>query len=186
MNYSKINNFYLSAREGDQDAKLALVQALNPLIISSIKRYCPLWKYYEDLLQDGIVILLQAIKDHNPDKGRFLNYVKLYLKYYYLDTFKYLIEKDRETALDHEDLDLLNILEDSSNIEEEFLSKARSQSLLKALSCLSKRQRQVLLLYYYKNMSLEQIANYLGIKRWTVVNTKRRGIEILRGMKNEY
>lgn len=42
-------------------------------------------------------------------------------------------------------------------------------------STLTERQKQILLLYYYKGLTLDQIGEQLGISRSTVCRTKQRG-----------
>lgn len=66
----------------DGSVKEELIEQLKPLIISSIYRYCPIKEEFEDLLQDGKIIVLECMKTYQADRGHFLNYVKNYLKYY--------------------------------------------------------------------------------------------------------
>ncbi|CDZ74469.1 putative RNA polymerase sigma factor [Peptoniphilus sp. ING2-D1G] len=176
--YEKIEKLFSSAREGDDDAKLELLEILNPLIISSIKRYCPLWREYGDLLQDGIVVVLKCIDLYDSSKGYFLAFVKSYLKFYFLETFRYLLRLEQVSSTDDEGLG--DFLSDDYDMEQSLLGREFSLELKRALMLLTKRQREVVLMYYFLDMSLSDIAASLDIKRWTVINTKRRGMEILR------
>ncbi len=176
--YEKIEKLLSSAREGDDDAKLELLEILNPLIISSIKRYCPLWREYGDLLQDGIVVVLKCIDLYDSSKGYFLAFVKSYLKFYFLETFRYLLRLEQVSSTDDEGLG--DFLSDDYDMEQSLLGREFSLELNRALMLLTKRQREVVLMYYFLDMSLSDIAASLDIKRWTVINTKRRGMEILR------
>ncbi|SHH53927.1 RNA polymerase sporulation-specific sigma factor [Anaerosphaera aminiphila DSM 21120] len=181
--YEIINELYLKARSGDRDAKAVLVSKLNPLIKSSIKKYCPIWDYFEDLYQDGVVVVLKCIELHNENKGTYLNFVKNYLRFYYLNTFKYLLKDENGKVPmedEREELNLLEFLEDDFNMEEHFLNLELSSHLKLALNKLTHRQRQVVVLYYHYNFTHEKIGNILEISKWTVVNTKRRAIEILK------
>lgn len=160
----------------DEETRGQLVEALKPLIISSINRYCPVVEEFEDLLQDGRVIVLECIETYNSDRGHFLNYVKNYLKFYYLDTIKYLVKHQSNSDL----FELDDEIEDDFSIENDIEQKELEEELYFAMSLLTQRQREVLVLYYLHNMSHSEIANLLGIKPRTVVNTKSRAIEIIR------
>lgn len=182
--YEVINDLYERARSGDEDAKVVLVSKLNPLVKSSIKKYCPLWDYYEDLYQDGVLIILECLNIHEKEKGTYLNFVKNYLRFYYLNTFKYLLKDEKGKVYfenSDEESDLISFLEDDFNLEESILNLELSLEIRLALNRLTKRQRQVVILFYYYEFSLEKIGNILGISKWTVINTKRRAMEILKG-----
>ncbi|WP_138160526.1 sigma-70 family RNA polymerase sigma factor [Peptoniphilus catoniae] len=180
MDYKDFNSLLDRCLNGDNEARLDLLNALTPLIASSIKSYCPIWQEYEDLFQDGVLLVLECLEIYNPSKGRFLNFVKNYLRFYFLDTFKYLIVGEYFEDIDGKE-DFANFLRDTANVEEEVLSRMDSDDLKRALGLLTKRQRDVIVMYYFLDMRLDRIGEALDIKRWTVVNTKRRAIEILRG-----
>ncbi|NLN40917.1 MAG: sigma-70 family RNA polymerase sigma factor [Clostridiales bacterium] len=71
---------------------------------------------------------------------------------------------DRLVSEDKEALDL--ILDEEDN-----------KYLLEALDRLTDRQREVIILYYFENMKIEDIASRLGVSYRTVVNTKTRALE---------
>ncbi|MDO5041412.1 MAG: sigma-70 family RNA polymerase sigma factor [Peptoniphilus sp.] len=175
--YEEIERLLLE--RDDEDARLRLVQLLNPLIISSIKRYCPLWRQYDDLLQDGIVVVLECVDMYDPERGYFLGFVKSYLKFYFLKTFKYLL-MDEEHISSVEEETWEEFVSDDEDMEQMLLREEFSGEIKEALALLTKRQREVVVMYYFLDMSLIDIATSLGIKRWTVINTKRRSMEILR------
>lgn len=183
MNNLQFDLTFERYRSGDEDAKLTLIDALTPLLKSSIKKYCPLWQYYEDLYQDGLVIILHCLKDFDNSKGHILNYVKNYLKYYYLDTYKYILKHNNTISLDTEDEDGLKLedrIEDNINIEREILSIEEKKTLSKAFDNLNKIEKDILILFYFRKMKLEEISQYLGIPKWTIINKKRRSIEKLK------
>ncbi len=177
--YENIERLLTSARDGDEDAKLELVQALNPLIISSIKRYCPIWREYGDLLQDGVVVVLECVDMYDSSKGYFLGFVKSYLKFYFLETFKYLLKGEEQISSVEEEV-WEDFVSDDEDMEQILLNREFSTELKKAMGLLTNRQREVVMMYYFMEMSLGDIAVALDIKRWTVINTKRRSMEILR------
>lgn len=160
----------------DEQTRLQLVEALNPLIISSIRKYCPIKEEFEDLMQDGKMIVLECIETYQEEKGHFLNYVKNYLKYYYLDTLKYLVKYESKNTLFEMDEEI----EDENNIEETIENKELGKELYSAIKELTERQRTILIMYYVENKTHAEIAEKLNIKIRTVINTKTRAIEIIR------
>ncbi|WP_399896563.1 SigE family RNA polymerase sigma factor [Streptomyces sp. BBFR51] len=63
--------------------------------------------------------------------------------------------------------------------EEEVLLREEHREVLRALRRLTARQRQVIVLRYWSNMSEEEIANTLGLSRGTVKSTASRGLAAL-------
>lgn len=183
---NKIRNSYQSfnknlslARLGNGSAKVDLINMLEPLIISSIKKYCPLPKEYEDLHSDCVLVILWCLENFDG-KRSFLKYVKSYLKYYLLDTFKYLKNEPQRDSVNDQGEDLLNYIEDDFNLEESLIKKTDEQILNEAINSLAKRQREIIILYYYKDMSLKNISQKLKISKWTVVAAKKQALDKLK------
>jgi RNA polymerase sigma factor (sigma-70 family) len=82
----------------------------------------------------------------------------------------------------HEDEEnkIFETIASCDNIEEDFLDKEEEGVLKEAIDRLTDRQRQVIVLYYYERLGLSEIATYLGISKWTVVNLKRNAVENLK------
>lgn len=183
---NKIRNSYQSfnknlslARLGNGSAKVDLINMLEPLIISSIKKYCPLPKEYEDLHSDCVLVILWCLENFDG-KRSFLKYVKSYLRYYLLDTFKYLKNEPQRDSVNEQGEDLLNYIEDDFNLEESLIKKTDQKILNEAINSLAKRQREIIILYYYKDMSLKNISQKLKISKWTVVAAKKQALDKLK------
>ena len=87
--YKVIDELLEGSRNGDVNSKNELLIKLRPLIISSINKYYPNFRDYEDLIQDGYVVVLDCIENFDPSKGvYFLGYVKTMLKYNYLQNHR--------------------------------------------------------------------------------------------------
>ena len=71
-----------------------LLRKLKPLIIKSIRKYYNDFSQYEDLLQQGYEVILSVIEEFDEEKDvNFLWFIKMKLKFYYLDKYKYRKEK---------------------------------------------------------------------------------------------
>lgn len=181
--YKIIDELLEESRSGDLSSKELLLNKLRPLIISSINKYYPNSRDYEDLIQDGYVVVLECIDNFDPSKEvYFLGYVKTMLKYNYLQNHrrKAMISLNTPIGEDNES-ELVDLLESKDLGPLDFLlTNEVNNNLLKSLSVLGQRQRQIFVLFYIEKMSIGEIAQYLEISYRTVVNAKTRAIEKLK------
>lgn len=180
--YDDFNRVLRSALVGEERARAKILHMLDPLIRSSIRKYCPVYSEFEDLYSDGRYMVLECLEDFDG-KRSFLKYVKSSLRYFYLNTYKYLtnVEGDlHDDAPDEEGLSIFDSLDAGVDIESDFLEAERLGILKEALDSLTPRQALVVRLFFYERLGLSEIADFLGISRWTVVNLKRNAIANLR------
>lgn len=182
-NYKDFDRVLNSALVGEERSKVKLLDMLDPLIRSSIKKYCPIFNEFDDLYSDGRAIVLSCIEDFD-NKRSFLKYVKLSLKYFYLNTYKYLMDVNSDIhdspTDDEESLGIFDCLDAGVDIEGDFLEGERLAMLKDAIDSLTPRQETVVRLFFYERLGLSEIADFLGISRWTVINLKRNAIKGMR------
>lgn len=178
--YREIQYLLESSKKGDGKAKEALLSKLHPLIISSIRRYYNRKEEYDDLIQEGYETILSAIDYYDPARGvHFLGYVKARLKYLYLEKHKQKqVLSLNEPVKGGEFIDLLE--GDGWDPIDLIIYKEEIQALQEGINSLPQRQREVIILYYIKGLSMEQIAKKLGISYRTVANTKTIAINKLK------
>jgi RNA polymerase sporulation-specific sigma factor len=111
--YKELDDLLAKAREGDTKSTQLIIEKLNPLIISSIRRYYNKIMDYDDLIQEGRLVVLECIKDYDESKGvYFLGYVKIKLKFLYLNKHKEKITLSLNTSIgEDEDQELIDVLE---------------------------------------------------------------------------
>ncbi|WBW49747.1 sigma-70 family RNA polymerase sigma factor [Peptoniphilus equinus] len=159
------------------EAQMALILAVKPLILAQMQRYCPVSSEYEDLFHDGCVVVLECLRRYDPKKGRFLNLIKNYLRYYYLETFRYLsVKTARETSKDG----ALERIADEADVTEGLFSEETGKALREALQRLTVREREVVLYYYRDGLSHKAIGERLGLAPRTVINAKARALKKLK------
>lgn len=182
--YHEITRLYEDAKAGNVDSKEMLLNNLQPLIKSSIKKYYPNYREYEELVQEGNVVVLEAIDTYDPSKGTFfLGYVKTMLRYKYLNKYNERHHLSLNADTIDEEAELIDLLESREGDPAEILEHKESISMLnKALTKLTERQRTIVICYYVENMPIQEIANKLNISYRTVVNTKTAA---LKKMRNE-
>lgn len=170
------------AKKGDMEAKEEIITRLQPLILSSIKRYYYKGNEFEDLVQDGNIKILECIDDFQPKMGvYFLGYVKAMLRYMYLDKHKIKIHTSLNEKLGEGENEIIDLLvSNDKDILESILDVEKIHELEKALEDLTDRQKEIILLFYIERMSMGDIASKLGISYRTVVNTKTNALKKLK------
>lgn len=182
-NYKDFDRVLRSALVGEERAKVKLLDMLDPLIRSSINKYCPIYSEYEDLYADGRAMVLSCIEDFD-NKRSFLKYVKDFLRYVYLEDYKYLtkfeddVHEDKST--DEESLGIFETIDAGVDIEGDFLESERLGILKDAIDSLTPRQETVIRLFFYERLGLSEIADFLGISKRTVINLKVNAINNMR------
>lgn len=176
------NKLVEEARKGSKEAMEEIINKLQPLIISSIRRYYNNVKEFEELIQEGNLMILESLKDYDFDKGvHFLGYIKSNLKYLYLNKHKRKIHLSLNEPLGDGELEMIDFLvSDAQPVLDILLEDEINLRLKEALEKLTERQREIIILYYVKNMSMDDIGNKLGISYRTVVNIKTKALENLR------
>jgi RNA polymerase sporulation-specific sigma factor len=180
--YEDIERLLNLSKKGDTKAKEQLLSKLEPLILSSIRRYYYKPYMYEDLIQEGYEVVLDSIEEYDPDrKVYFLGFVKLRLKYHYLNKHKEKQTISLNQTIGDDGMELVDMLQyDGPDPLERAIQIEEIQALKKAINFLTPRQREVVVAYYVEGMALGEIAEKLGIAYRTVVNTKTMAIEKLK------
>lgn len=178
--YSIIEELLVLARQGDVDSKEQLLSKLYPLIISSINRYYLNSNDYEDLIQDGNIVILECIENYDISrKVYFLGYVKTMLKYNYLQNHRLKQHLSLNTPIgDEDDNEMIDLLvSDDEDLVDSLIKWEEMKTVMAGLSLLTDRQREVIIYFYVEGLSIGMIAKRLGISYRTVVNTKTVALE---------
>lgn len=177
--YTDIERLLSLSKKGDTKAKEQLLSNLEPLVLSSIRRYYYRPHLYEDLIQEGYEVVLDSIEEYDPDrKVYFLGFVKLRLKYHYLNKHKEKQTISLNQTIGDDGMELVDIIQDDGpDPLERAIQIEESQVLKEAINFLTPRQKEVVVAYYVEGLTLGEIAEKLGIAYRTVVNTKTMAIE---------
>lgn len=176
--YQRVNELY------ESDNIEELLAELKPLIISSIKRYFNDYKNYDDLIQEGNLVILTVLSEQKLESGRhFLGYVKNALRFHYLDKHKHRKEtlSLNQNIASADGLELMDLLEDGAPSQEQIILDSETrEELNRSLSMLTDNQRNIVIKFYHEKISIQHIAYALNISYRTVVNTKTAAIKKLK------
>ena len=181
--YKELNDLLIKAKNGDTNSTEEILNRVQGLIFNSIQRYYNNRSEYEDLTQEGNLVVLKAIKDFDESRGvYFLGYVKTMLKYTYLNKHKVKHHLSLNVAIgDDTETQWMDLLASDERSTLDKLLKIEEVSELKdALEKLTDRQREVITAFYLDGLSINDISKRLGITYRTIVNTKTRALERLR------
>lgn len=176
-----IQEIYFDAIKDQEEALTELLFRLQPLIISSIRKYYNRKEEMDDLIQEGRLLILESVENYSKDYSvPFLGYIKSRLKYLYLGKNRIKKVVSLNVSIGEEGVEHINMLQDDFCLEEDYVRNEEKSGILLKIEMLPKRERQVVKSYYYGNLSISEIANKYGISYRTVINTKKRALERLK------
>lgn len=175
------NELVEKAKDGNREAMEEVIERLQPLLISSIRRYYNKPKEYDDLIQDGNLKIIESINDYDKGKGvHFLGYIKMNIKFLYLDKHKERSCESLNRPIGCGEIEVIDLLlREEVDFLENIIKAEDNIKLNNGLKVLTPRQREVIYLYYGRKMSIGHIARKLGVAYRTVVNTKSRALDKL-------
>ncbi len=182
--YKEINEHLQKARESNKESMEWILDKLNPLIISTVKKYFYRINDFEELLQEGRLVILECIQTYDQTKGTyFLGYAKQMLIYYFLDKNKekFIFSLNEKIGPENEDLEIIDLLvSDEEQAIDLIISLEMRKEIVDALQSITLKQRQVVIDFYYGNMKIDDIAKKYDVSYRTVVNTKQTALRKLR------
>jgi RNA polymerase sigma-70 factor (ECF subfamily) len=153
----------------DPAAVQELVDTLGARLLRSACLLCGNEADAQDLVQDTFVQALQSAHrfERRSTVYTWLHAILLNLSRHYHRDRKRLVLDDQ---LARQDIPVAE--EESSGLD----AKAAAGALFEALSCLTPPQREVLVLRFYENMKIGEIASHLGIAEGTVKSRLHYGL----------
>jgi RNA polymerase sporulation-specific sigma factor len=171
----------IAARE-DEKIKLELLKRFEPLIKKCIKFYIKDFNYYGDAMQEGYCTILKCIKSYDiASKCEFPAYVKSAMIHNMRDFSKKIInclsldEPGNETGGT-----LMETLRSDENIERDKIQSEEIEAMLEALHELTNKQREIIEMIYFNNISMKDLCRNRRCHYMTIVKLKERALEKLR------
>lgn len=157
----------IAYQNGDEDALEAIYSLLKPALYSFIFRYTREEQFSIDIVQDSFVKLQRYRHHYDPKKGSIKSY--LFQIAFRLMTDKLNRRKKWRTFLPF-----------LTPIAEGGMDHADRITIREAVSKLPEIQRAVILLYYYHDMTYEEISQILNIPQGTAKSRLHRAIKHLK------
>lgn len=163
--------------------KEKILKDIHPLIVSSINKYAQGKDEFEDLYQEGVVVVLDLVNNFDEGKGvNMLYYLKLYLKFFYLNYGRY----DKKTVSlnveNHEGLELGDLIADEKpGVEEVVIAGLIKEAMCGLVMSLSVEERYIIEELFVKNRTLNDLSKELNISRTSLFRKKEA---ILHQLKN--
>ncbi len=184
MQKELINSAVSRAKMNKPEAKLALIKAFEPLMVSMGRRYNYQHDLKEDFVQEGSLVLLRALESYDPQRGvPFAAYLKDQMFYHYVNKAKHFRFTDSlDAPHGDDDLTLLDSLALPAQDLDPLLESELHQLLKKCLDQLRSRQRWVIIEYYYHGRPLRDLAKELKLSPSAVSHYHRRTLKKLRDL----
>jgi RNA polymerase sigma-70 factor, ECF subfamily len=126
-----------------------------------------------DLTQEIFIRALE--KTHTLKHTTYLKSWLYKIAYHYVISYLKIIKKESIASFD-----LIDQIPDSINIESEYLKHEDHKQIMTYLYQLDYNHRNIIIMRYYHNLPLNEIATILGQKENTVKTRLYRGLEKLR------
>ena len=182
------------AKRGDESSKEALIKKYYPLIIKEAKNVFLKDFTFDDLIQIGILSLINAIEKYNLDKGTiyFTGYVALAIKNNYRYLCRSEIRYNNQFSLNktnEEGLELgLNIIDEAAYTEDIIINNLVKDAILEGLDSLDKEERD-LIDFLYINNSKANLSKYALVTKkdyYYLTVLKRRALKKLANILKDY
>lgn len=155
-------------RKGDEDALEILYHANRPVITAFVTRNGGTRDDAEDMLQEAVVILWERVCSENFElKARLGTFLYATVRNLWL---RRLSRQRREIPID---LQSQEIQAEDASILESLIESDQAAVIAKALEQLGDPCKTLLLLYYWEELTTEEIATRLGYANADTVKSKK-------------
>ena len=180
--HSQAESLARQAMENHPGARESLLHQLYPMLASVVHRYPQVFPSREDALQEGRVIILEALYSYNPKTGvPFLAYARQKLWYHFMNQARVRKELTVLDGASHSsgtsgeeggDSWLSQIPDTQPLPDEQLINDELHQWLSNALEHLHCQHQQLFHEHYGKHKSLKQIAEETGLHPVTLSRRK--------------
>ena len=176
---SLINIWSNSFEKEKEDIQYFIIKKLSYLIYAKIKTYKK-ETYYNDLLQEGNIALLKAIKDFNINRGsNFFTIASWYLSNHIRDFLKGI--KNKEVVCEN----IEQFVKDHIKSPQDYYEKIECEKLIKnAILSLPKMERYVVVMRYgffdSREYTLKEIGEMFSVSKQYVEQVEKKAVLRLR------
>ncbi len=159
---------------GDRNSANQLIRMYYDEIYIYVYNYTLNKEIALDLTQEIFMRVLKKLKTYQSSKGSFKNWLYQVAHNYVMNYFKTKGYKDKLVQLEMEQF------AEDFNILDNFINKENELLLSSAILRLNHKYREIIIMRYYEDYSIKEIANTLNINENTVKTRLRRGLSELK------
>ncbi|UOQ84040.1 RNA polymerase sigma factor [Gracilibacillus salinarum] len=167
--------WYKNIQHGDQIALEALYDKYEKLLFSFVYKMTQNREITEEVVQDVFLKIWTKKGMYDPSKGKFSSWLLTITRYTAIDFIR---KKKDSKDFSLEERDATQV--DNTSLEEEVEWKEDTKQIKQAMKQLKKDQQKVIILFYFKALSQQKIADQLGIPLGTVKGRIRLALKHLK------
>lgn len=156
-----------------------IIDSYMPLLVSMARKF-PSFDYDEDIDQTRM-ILVECIPSYDESKGTFGNFLKNQLRYHYLDRAKGKIIQSLDD-FDQDGSPIVDTIYDDYDFESVIVEKEKYKNLYLTISKLSEKDREIIRLKYWEDLSNKEIGEIFHISPKTVANRHSLSLKKLKDL----
>ena len=149
------------AKAGDAEAWGALYREFAPAIFRFCRRALPTREDAEDATMEVFTKLRDKLSQYDPSRSFTAWLYKVAANHCWDTLRRRKVRQDKET----EDVENVPLEHPDANQLEKLIERRTSEEVRKALDKLGSRARMALVMRYYSDMSYDEIADALGVRR---------------------
>lgn len=161
------------------DNSKQIIDSYMPLLISMARKF-PSFDYDENI-DETRMILIECIPTYDDSKGTFGNFLKNQVRYHYLDRNKGKIIQSLDD-FDQDGNPIVDTISDDYDFESAIVEKEKYKDLYLAISKLSEKDREIIRLKYWEDLSNKEIGDILNISAKTVSNRQSLSLKKLKDL----
>ncbi len=179
MDSCRLDSLLSRAQRGDSAALEAIVAAYSPRVLGLLLRMVGCRATAEDLLQETFLRLMRSLERYEHD-GRFEPFLFRIAANLARDQGRWRQRRGAMASYDAQDPPPEAASDASEAPDAGLLATERQQQLERALAELPEKDREILLLRHYGELSFKDIAEQLGVPLGTALARAHRALAKLR------
>jgi RNA polymerase sigma factor (sigma-70 family) len=189
VNHYEIETCVIGAKNGNKEDLLKVLNQYKPFIFKTARNFNI--KNYDiyDLEQIGYMALINALSKYRTGSCTFSTYAYESIKNAYRYTARQNAKHEKELSLNaainpyNISTEYINCIDSLENLEENILNSEEASEMRRAVSNLPPQDMELVLMLYYKGISLKDYATQKGI---TYYQASKQKAVVLNKLQNHF
>jgi RNA polymerase sigma factor (sigma-70 family) len=178
VNHYEIETCVIGAKNGNQEDLLKVLNQYKPFIFKTARKFNIRNYDIYDLQQIGYMAIINALSKYRTGSCTFSSYVYESVKNAFKYTARQNSKHERELSLNsvvdsyNRSYEYINCIDSLDNLEEDILKTEEALEMKKAVSNLPPQEMELVMLVYYKGLSLKDYAEKKGMSYYQASKKK--------------